>query len=292
MNRAWLALITCYILWGIFPIFVYKVSTEMNNWEFLFNRFLFSLILLVIYYAYYGKLKANFKNIFAKKNILNALLTGVFLAMNYFLYIVAVHIGESNQASFGYFLSPIIQAGFGVLLFKEKLDIWKITAFCFAALAVLYQLVLGNLSILALAISLPFVIYVVIRKKLEIPPVFGFLCEMFWVSLIILPFWAIFFAKGINFNYLENIPKSLFYCFFAGAFTVIPFVLYLYGTQKLPLNLVALSQYSSSFLQLLVAIFYLKENITADRWVSFILIWIGLGIYSVHLLINLKRELK
>ena len=292
MKKAWAALILCYILWGIFPIYIYQVVQEMSSWELLFNRFLFSLILIIIYYAAYGKLILNFKRIFEKKNIRNAFLAGFLLALNYFLYIISVHIGESNQASFGYFLSPIIQALFGVLLFKEKLDYWKITAFLFALSAVLYQLFLGNLSILALAISLPFVFYVVIRKKLEIPPVFGFLCEMFWLSILILPLWAILFAKGINFNYLENIPKSILYCFFAGFFTVVPFVLYLYGTEKLPLNLVALSQYSSSVLQLLVAIFYLKETITYDRWISFILVWIGLGIYSIHLLINFKKEIK
>lgn len=281
-KLAWIALWSCFLAWGGFPIFVAALLELISPVELLLVRIIFAAVLLCLFFLLRREFIANLREIFRGKFFLSSVITSLILAANWFFYIYSVEIGQSNQACLGYFITPLISIALGRFFFAEKLDAWKITAIVFAFAAVVFQTVmLGGFPYLALAIGGSFGIYGALRKYLQVSALKGLFAEMLFLSALSLPLSLYFYAgKWTN---LGNSFITLIWFFSAGIFTLLPLLWYLFAVQKLPLNSVGLAQYSSPSLQFLVAIFYLQEDFDLNRLIAFILVWIGLFIYSFHL---------
>ena len=73
-----------------------------------------------------GKIN-EFFNIFRNRSHLIYLsLTGFLISCNWTGFILAVNLNRVQDASMGYYLSPIISIGLGNIFLKEKLSILKI----------------------------------------------------------------------------------------------------------------------------------------------------------------------
>lgn len=287
-KLAWIALWGCFLAWGVFPIFVAELLKLISPVELLLVRIIFAALLMSLFFLLRRALTANLREIFRGKFFLASVITSLILAANWFFYIYSVEIGQSNQACLGYFITPLINIALGRFFFAEKLDAWKITAIVFALSAVIFQTVmLGSFPYLALAIGGSFGIYGAVRKYLKVSALKGLFAEMLFLSVISLPISLYFYAgKWAN---LGNSFITLIWFFAAGIFTLLPLLWYLFAVQKLPLNSVGLAQYSSPSLQFLVAIFYLQEDFDLNRLIAFILVWIGLFIYSFHLFYEYRK---
>lgn len=282
-SKALLALAGAFAIWGAFPIFVRWMSA-MRADELLYVRIAFSFFLLTGLYVWRGELNRVWTDICRPVFLLRCCITAIFIAMNWYLYIVAVNLDQTTQASIGYFITPLINAMFGVWLFGEKLDRWKITALAFGCAGVLYQMAaLGIMPWLALGIGGAFGIYGSLRKKMQMPPVRGMYAELLVLMPIVVLLWAKLAADGHNYPYLNH-PSMIIMCIVAGIVTLVPLLLFLYAVQHLTLTTVGFAQYSTPTLQFLVAIFYFHEPFNTQRLIAFLLIWIGLGIYSVRLI--------
>ncbi|SUO96949.1 EamA family transporter RarD [Suttonella ornithocola] len=287
--KAWIALSIAFITWGAFPLFVRAMDT-MRADEFLYVRIVFSFLCLLLLYAWKGKLKSAFQTILRPHFLLQASISAVFIALNWYLYIVAVNENLTTQASIGYFITPLINVLFGVWLFGDKMDIWKATALGFGLAGVIYQMIaLHIMPWLPLGIGAAFGIYGSLRKKMRMPPVQGLFAELLVMLPIVLLAWAALVEQGKAFNYAAD-PSMILWCIAAGLITLIPLLLFLYAVNYLSLTAVGFAQYSSPSIQFLIAIFYFHEPFSISRLIAFILIWIGLAIYSVRLLQMTRRK--
>lgn len=55
-----------------------------------------------------------------------AILWGILITMNWSIYIWAVQAGYVLQSSMGYFLEPLVVSLFGIIIYKEKANKWKV----------------------------------------------------------------------------------------------------------------------------------------------------------------------
>ena len=80
----------------------------------------FAIILLSIFFNQENIFK---KIIFNKKNIITLFFSGILIFLNWAIWIFAISNNQIIDASFGYFIMPIISVLLGYIFFKEKLNI-------------------------------------------------------------------------------------------------------------------------------------------------------------------------
>lgn len=258
--------------------------------EFLFVRVVFSFLLLTLLFLLQGRLRATWREVLYPKFLCQCAITGFFIAMNWLFYIIAVNKNLTTQASIGYFISPLISVMLGVGLFQDKLTRWQIGAVIFGALGVVYQmLVLHMMPWLALMIGCSFALYGALRKKMHLPPVQGMYAELLVMMPIVVFLWGRLALAGKTYDYAAD-PAMLLMCVLAGVVTLAPLLFFLYAVQHIRLTTIGFAQYSTPTLQFLIAVLYFKEPFDAHRLMTFVLIWIGLGIYSAGLIQQLRSR--
>ena len=91
---------------------------------------------------------------------------------------------------------------------------------------------------------------------------------------------AFFFIvkSGNNYFSINDITIS-FWLFLAGANTLIPLFLYLYGSSLAGLGPSAMIFFLAPTGQFLLGFYYFGENLELNKLISFIIIWIAVAIY-------------
>ena len=96
--------------------------------------------------------------------ILRLALSSVLITANWTLYIWCVATHRLVEASLGYYLTPLVSIGFGVVLLGEDMSRFRLVAVEFAGVAIAAQaLALGHVPWVAPALALSFGIYGYVR---------------------------------------------------------------------------------------------------------------------------------
>jgi len=207
-------------------------------------------------------------------------MSGFLIFMNWGVWIYAIATNRIIDASFGYFIMPILSVLLGYIFFKEKLNNKRIFSITLVILSILYLIFvsLKSLPWVGLIVALSWGFYNLVRKKINVDTDIGLLIE----SLFILPIAIIVFymiaAKGYNDFSLSN-PSMMLIIFLAGPMTVIPLFLYVRGVELCGLGPSGMIFYITPTLQFLLGFFYYDEVFSFNKLVSFILIWIAVIIY-------------
>jgi chloramphenicol-sensitive protein RarD len=235
---------------------------------------------LIITTFFFSKWNIFFSIIKDRKNLFYLFISGFLIFINWGVWIYAIATNRIIDASFGYFMMPILSVMLGYIFFKEKLNKKRILSIILVILSILY-LVLINLQSLpwvGLIVAISWGFYNLIRKKINIDTDVGLLIE----SLYILPFAVVAFylisTNGYNDFTLSNPPMMLF-IFLAGPMTVIPLFLYVRGVELCGLGPTGMIFYITPTFQFLLGFFYYDEPFSMSKLVSFILIWIAVIIY-------------
>lgn len=76
----------------------------------------------------------------------------------------------------------------------------------------------------------------------------------------------------------------------AGPLTALPLLLFGAGARRIPLSLLGLLQYVSPTLQLLLGVWLYNEPFAGPKVAGYVLIWIGLAVYSAESALRLQRR--
>src|SRR5690606_24776982 len=97
---------------------------------------------------------AEIRAVLADRRTLWAIaVAALLLGANWLVYVYAVETGQVLEASFGYFINPIMNVAIGMVLFGERLNRWQTLAVAIALVAVAIQAVgLGGVPYVALAL--------------------------------------------------------------------------------------------------------------------------------------------
>tara|TARA_B100001250_G_scaffold164528_1_gene141517 strand:- start:124 stop:1002 length:879 start_codon:yes stop_codon:yes gene_type:complete len=266
--------------WGFFGVLYFKYISYIGHVELVIHRCLWTTFTLIITTSFFSKWKIFFKIINNKKNLIYLFFSGILIFINWAIWIYAIATDRIIDASFGYFIMPILSVLLGCIFFKEKLNKKRIFSIILVIISILYLILVSFKSLpwVGLIVAFTWAFYNPIRKKINIDTDVGLLIE----SLYILPFALIaFYLITIN-NYndftLSN-PPMMIVIFLAGPMTIIPLFLYVKGVEKCGVGPSGMIFYITPTLQFLLGYFYYDEPFSVTKLVSFILIWIAVIIY-------------
>ena len=266
--------------WGFIGVLYFKYIAYIGHVELVVHRCLWTTFTLVISTFLFSKWDIFFNIIKNKKYLIYLFFSGLLIFINWAVWIYAIATDRIIDASFGYFMMPILSVLLGYIFFKERLNKKRIFSIILVIFSILYLILVSFKSLpwVGLIVALSWGFYNLIRKKINIDTDIGLLIE----SLYILPFAALAFYLIASNNHndfqLSNPPMMLF-IFLAGPMTVIPLFLYVRGVELSGLGPTGMIFYITPTLQFLLGFFYYEEPFSLTKLVSFIFIWIAVIIY-------------
>jgi chloramphenicol-sensitive protein RarD len=266
--------------WGFFGVIYFKYISFAGHIEVLIHRSVWTTIVLLFTISLFSKWNI-FKKIFSdKKKIFILLISGFLIFVNWGVWIYAVSKDKIIDASFGYFIMPIISVFLGNFFFNESITKKGKISILLVIISVCYLLITDFTSIpwVGLIVALSWSFYNLLRKKINVETDVGLFIE----SLYILPFVlvAFYFITINNYNdFSLSEPSIMLLLMLAGPMTVIPLFLYVRGVELAGLGPAGMIFYITPTFQFLLGFFIYNEQLNIDQLVSFILIWIAVFIY-------------
>ncbi len=283
-----LAALTCSILWGFLPIYWQALRPIESSVIIFYRIVLVGVVCFVVSLIVYGwkRIKAPLTRKGAKGKYF---LAGLMITLNWSIYIWAVNADMVIQTCIGYYIEPLMIGLVGVFLFKEKLTKHKIIALILAGLSVVVILVyFHRVPLVALSLAVTFSIYAAMKKGFQVEALLSLLYEtMFLVPIalgvIIYLEWTGQGAWGVG----EPYQFGLLLC--SGFFTAIPLGLFAAAANKIPLVTLGLLEYISPTITLLIGIYLFREPFDFVQFIAFVLIWIGLVVFTYGEISNHHR---
>ena len=266
--------------WGFIGVIYFQFVSFIGHIELVVHRCLWTAVMLIFTTTLFSKWKIFFKIITIKKNLVYLFISGFLIFINWSIWIYAVASERIIDASFGYFIMPIISVLLGNIFFKEYLNNKRIFSIVlvFISILILIFFNLKSLPWVGLIVALSWAFYNLVRKKINVDTDIGLLIE----SLFIFPFALLAFylivKAGLNDFSLSNPSFSLF-LILAGPMTVIPLFLYVRGVELIGLGPTGMIFYITPTLQFILGYYYYNEVFSFVKFISFIIIWIAVIIY-------------
>ena len=266
--------------WGFLGVIYFKYISFAGHIEVVIHRSLWTTITLLITTLIFSKFKIFINLIKDKKKLLVLFISGFLIFTNWAVWIYAISTERIIDASFGYFIMPIISVFLGYFFFKEQLSFKGKVAIFIVMFSIFYLLIVDFKSIpwVGLIVAVSWSFYNLIRKKINVDTDIGLLIE----SLFIFPFvlFAFYIITKNNFNDFDiSNPTLMFILILAGPMTVIPLFLYVRGVELCGLGPAGMIFYITPTFQFLLGYFLYNEPMNANKLLSFFLIWIAVFIY-------------
>jgi chloramphenicol-sensitive protein RarD len=273
-----IAALSTYLLWGFLPLF-FRLLDSAGSVLIVAERTIFSLLFLAVILAFvggFGEVRALLSD---TRRLKVLALSSLLLFGNWMLYVWAVETGQVLEASFGYFINPLVNVALGMIMLGERQSPLQIAAIVIAGIAIVIQTIaMGSVPFVALGLALSFGIYGFIRKTAAAGPATGLFAETLAVSpiaLAIIGYSLLTQGAGVHAD-----PLMMFLLVMTGPITAIPLLLFAYAVKRLRLTTIGMFQYLSPSIQFLVAIFVFGEKLDPVVLVSFVLIWISLVVFT------------
>jgi chloramphenicol-sensitive protein RarD len=277
-NKGLLFGISAYLIWGLLPLY-WKLVEEAGAYEILAHRGIWSLLICISLLALRKQLKSAYEMVRSSRTLSLLFLASGLLTINWGVYIWSVTVNRVVEAALGYYITPLINVTFGVLLLREKLrpSQWIAVALAAAGVVIL-TLGYGSLPWIALVLAISWGSYSLIKKSLNLGALETLSLETLFAFLPNLVFLFIIQGNGsAEFGSTWTISILLFG---AGAATVIPLLLFNGSTTRLPLSTVGLLQYITPTIMFFIGIFINDEDISMTKVLGFAFIWLALAVLS------------
>jgi len=283
-----LAALGAYGVWGFFPVLFHALDA-VSPLMIVGNRIVWSFLLVGGILWNRGRLEEVRAAITTRRVATSMVVSAVLLAINWLVFVWAVHQDEVLAVSFGYFINPLVSVAIGFVLLGERLNTLQWLAIGVAAIGVGVQaLGVGGLPIISLALAFSFGFYGYFRKTANVGSAPGLFVE----TLVLLPVAAGYLVWTLATTgpgaYADG--WLFFLLVMTGPATSGALILFAYATRRLRLSSVGMFQYLAPSLQFLLAIWLYGEPLNFGQLVSFALIWVSLGIYSYDLVNRRPRK--
>ena len=273
--------------WGVIGVFYFEYISFVGHIEVVLHRCIWTSFILLLTTSYFSKWRIFISIIKNYKILITLFFSGFLIFINWAVWIYAVANDQIIDASFGYFIMPILSVFLGNIFFKEQLNFKRKISIVLVLISILFLLILNFKAIpwVGLVVALSWGFYNLLRKKINVDTDVGLLVE----SLFILPFALLGFyfiiRSGVNDFEISNIPL-MFILILAGPMTVIPLFLYVRGVEFCGLGPTGMIFYITPTFQFILGFFYYNEPFSISKLLSFILIWIAVFIYLKDLYEN------
>ena len=280
-----------YVLWGFLPVlfFALRASSpaEIVAWRIVLSLAFCALIVTVT--RKWPRLLAILRD---RTAVITLAIAAVFILVNWSVYVYASVAGHIVEASLGYFANPIVTVLLGVFFLRERLRPMQWVAIGVSAVAVLVIAIgYGSFPWIAVALAFSFGIYGLVKKRVSgrADAVGGLVVE----TAVLAPFAAITLvvlaATGsLTLGTLGPLHTTLTLAL--GVATALPLILFAAAASRLSLTMLGFVQYLTPIMQLVVGVALLHEDMTAERWLGFGIVWVAVVILSVDMVVHGVRQ--
>ncbi len=265
--------------WGVIAVFYFKYVSFAGPLEVVVHRTIWTAFVLFLTIIFYSRWNFFFEILNNKKKVFILFISGFLIFINWFTWIYAVVTDRLIDASFGYYIFPILSVLFGFIFFNEKLNKKQIISILLVFISIIFLLFnLKSIPWIGLTVATTWSIYNLLRKKINVKTDIGVFIETIFIVPVALIIFYFISQKGLNDFSLSN-PNIMFWLFLAGPVTVIPLYLYLRGVELAGLGASGMVFFIAPTGQFLLGIFYFNEIFSIHKLIGFILIWIAVIIY-------------
>ena len=278
-NKGIIASSSGSLWWGFLGTYYFQYITFVGTLEVVVHRCIWTTLILLITTTLFNKWHLLKKIISDKKKLLILSITSLLIFGNWTVWIYAVATNKIIDASFGYFIFPIISVFFGFLFFNERLNKKRIISISLVVVSTTYLFLnFSSLPWVGITVALLWSIYNLLRKKINVDVDVGLLIENLFIFPLAIVIFYLIFKNNLNDFSLSN-PTLMALLFLAGPMTVIPLFLYIKGVALSGLGPSGMIFFITPTGQFLLGFFYYNEPFSTQKFLSFILIWIAVFIY-------------
>ena len=265
--------------WGVIGTYYFQYISFVGTFEVVVHRCIWTTLILLITTTFFNKWYLFKEIIINKKKLFVLIITSFLIFGNWTIWIYAVATNRIIDASFGYFIFPIISVFFGFLFFKEKLNKKRIISIILVIISIIYLLFnFDSLPWVGFAVAFLWSIYNLLRKKINVDTDIGLFIESLFILPLAIVILYFIIQNNVNDFSLSN-PSLMALLFLAGPMTVIPLFLYVKGVELSGLGPSGMIFFITPTGQFLLGFFYYNETFSIHKFLSFILIWIAVSIY-------------
>ena len=267
------------IWWGMpQPLFFNEIN-YIPSFEVAMHRGVWSFFILFLSLIFFSEINDFLVLFKSSKKIIILTITSLLIATNWLGFIYSVSINKVQDASLGYFLTPMISISLGYFILNENLNIRKVISVLLMLFACLILFTsLDSFPYLAILIGTTWGVYGLLRKQIQVSPAVGLLYESGLITLFALPY-LIYLNQidigyfGFNFSYISIM------LFLTGIVTIIPLFFFNLGLRYTTLGLAGVLFYIAPSFHFITSVFILGEYLEMDKIVAFIIIWVGVSIF-------------
>ncbi len=271
--------IGAYAAWGLSPLF-WNLVPAIGPLDLLLNRVVWSVPMLVAALIGTGKLRTVLAHYSSwRARILTASAAGL-IAINWALFLWSVTNNRLVEVSLGYFINPLVSVALGVFILGERLRRLQWIAVAIATAGVTGMTIrVGAVPWISLILAFSFGTYGLLKKRKETPPpVVSLLGES---TLLAVPaLFAMLFIWNPSGPRLGDSPGVTTFLVATGLMTVVPLLLFGSAAKRIPLSTIGLLQYIAPSIQFGLGVFLYGEDLTQDKLIGFVIVWVALILYS------------
>ena len=265
--------------WGLLGTIFFKYISSMGALEVTVHRLIWTCLILFTTTIIFKKINVFKKIIYQRKKIFILFLTSILIFLNWGTWIYAISINKIVDASYGYFIFPILNVFLGYVFLKEKLNIKRKISILAVIISSIYLLFnLDSFPWIGFLVAIFWSSYNLLRKKVNVDTDVGLFIEsLFMLPLALIITFFIYKTGNNDFNLQLSINSLLL--FMAGIMTVIPLFLFIKGLEKTNMAISGLIFFITPTSQFLLGVYYFNEPLNITKLISFVIIWIAVFIY-------------
>lgn len=264
--------------WGIVNPLYIKALSAASAFEIMAHRIVWSALLAAVLVGVsHGW--AAIDNALRPRNLLLLGCSAVLITVNWTIFLLSIFNAHLVEASFGYFINPLVSVALGVAVLGERLRPMQLAACGIAALGIAVPIVArGTVPWIALTLAATFGLYGLVRKVVRVESLVGFAVEVGLLApaaaLYLVHLWA---TGGSAFTAATPGRDALLVG--SGAITAGPLIWFAAAARRLPLSTVGILQFIAPTGGLLLGVFAFGEPFTLVEGVAFGCIWTALALY-------------
>ena len=279
---------TAFLIWGISPIY-WKALKSVPALEIILHRVVWSFLFLILLILIRNRWYEFWEILKTWKTLAIMTATSLLVSCNWLVYIWAVNNGFLLQASLGYYINPLVNVLLGFVFLKERLRPYQWVAVMLAGTGVLVLTIFyGQFPWIALTLAGSFGLYGLIRKVSPVGSLVGLTIE---TLLLTIPsvIWLIYLDSNGSGSFLHARIQITFLLMGASIVTALPLLLFNLGARRITLATLGFMQYIAPSCMFVMAVFIFNEPFIKTQFISFIMIWTALGIYSADSVVHYRK---
>lgn len=280
--------VLAHLTWGAMAVY-FGYLRHVSPLEIAVHRGLWSIPCAAVIIWWLGQYKDVWQAVALKRNLAILALTSAIIVFNWGFYVWSIEVGRTLESSLGYYINPLMNVVMAYLFLGERFNRLQMVALVLALIAVLIQtFAAGVFPWLGLMLATSFCLYGFLRKTIAVGPTQGFFIEVCIIAipLLLMQFWLVNRGEA-HFGSTTTDTLLLMGC---GVMTTSALVFFALSIKLLRYSTAGLLQYISPTLVFLTAVFIFGEPMDKWKLLSFVILWIGLAIYSYSALRDEKNR--